>query len=160
MVAVFNSHKSDSISSHIKDTMNSGAGLNDFNAVKYVSEYSSLAIKGLISAGVKFDKKEDGSFDFALEAAHSVPRILHTKDKTGLTIENALIDKAVRAKEIEVYENTMAIELLSDKQNVVRGVLLYNEQGEYEAVLSNAVIIATGGAGQVKGRCRLKGGTG
>lgn len=142
-------NKSDSISSHIKDTMNSGAGLNDFNAVKYVSEYSSLAIKGLISAGVKFDKKEDGSFDFALEAAHSVPRILHTKDKTGLTIENALIDKTVRAKEIEVYENTMAIELLSDKQNIVRGVLLYNEHGEYEAVLSNAVIIATGGAGQV-----------
>lgn len=142
-------NKSDSVSSHISDTVKAGAGLNDFNAVKYVSEYSSLAIKGLINAGVKFDKKDDGSFDFTLEAAHSLPRILHSKDKTGLIIENALVDKIIKSKEIEVYENTMAIELLSDKQNVIRGVLTLNDRGESEVILSNAVIIATGGAGQV-----------
>ena len=142
-------NKSDSVSSHISDTVKAGAGLNDFNAVKYVSEYSSLAIKGLINAGVKFDKKDDGSFDFTLEAANSLPRILHSKDKTGLIIENALVDKIIKSKEIEVYENTMAIELLSDKQNVIRGVLTLNDRGESEVILSNAVIIATGGAGQV-----------
>ena len=91
-------NKSDSVSSHISDTVKAGAGLNDFNAVKYVSEYSSLAIKGLINAGVKFDKKDDGSFDFTLEAAHSLPRILHSKDKTGLIIENSLVDKIIQSK--------------------------------------------------------------
>lgn len=143
-------NKADSISSHVFDTVKAGAGLNDFNAVKYVSEYSALAIRGLINAGVKFDKKEDGSFDFALEGAHSVSRILHTKDKTGESIENALIQKVNSAKEVEIYEDTMAIELLVDSLNAVRGVLTFNEKsGEFEAVLSNAVVIATGGAGQL-----------
>ena len=143
-------NKADSISSHIFDTVKAGAGLNDFNAVKYVSEYSALAIRGLINAGVKFDKKEDGSFDFALEAAHSLPRILHTKDKTGESIENALIDKVNKAKDVEIYENTMAVELLVDKHNAVKGVIAFSEQtGEFEAILTNAVIIATGGIGQL-----------
>ena len=143
-------NKADSISSHVFDTVKAGAGLNDFNAVKYVSEYSALAIRGLINAGVKFDKKADGSFDFALEAAHSLPRILHTKDKTGESIENALIEKVNAAKEVEIYENTMAIELLTDKLNAVKGVLIFSErEREFEAVLSNAVIIATGGIGQL-----------
>ena len=143
-------NKADSISSHVFDTVKAGAGLNDFNAVKYVSEYSALAIRGLINAGVKFDKKEDGSFDFALEAAHSLPRILHTKDKTGESIENALIDKVNKAKEVEIYENTMAVELLVDKYNAAKGVITFNEKiGEFEAVLTNAVIIATGGIGQL-----------
>ena len=143
-------NKEDSISSHIKDTIKAGAGLNDFNAVKYVSECSSLAVKSLIDMGVNFDKKKDGSLDFTLEAAHSLPRILHTKDKTGESIENVLIEKVKEAKEIETYEDTMAVEILTDKENIVRGVLLYNElSGEYEAVLTNALVIATGGAGQL-----------
>lgn len=143
-------NKTDSISSHVSDTVKAGAGLNDFDAVKYVSEYSSLAIKGLINAGVKFDKKQDGSFDFTLEAAHSVPRILHTKDKTGFSIEKALVEQVNKAKDVEIYENTMAIELLMDGQNTTRGVLAFNERsGEYEAILSNCVVIATGGAGQL-----------
>ncbi len=143
-------NKADSISSHVFDTVKAGAGLNDFNAVKYVSEYSALAIRGLINAGVKFDKKEDGSFDFALEAAHSLPRILHTKDKTGESIENALIEKVNKAKEVEIYEHTMAVQLLADKFNTVKGVITFNErEGEFEAILSNAVVIATGGIGQL-----------
>lgn len=143
-------NKNDSISSHVYDTVKAGAGLNDFNAVKYVSENSEAAIKELIKAGVNFDKNNDGNFDFALEGAHTIPRILHTKDKTGYSIERALIEKAVSSKEIEIYEETMAIELLVDNSDIVRGVLTFSEKtGEYEAVLSNAVILATGGAGQL-----------
>ncbi len=140
----------DSISSHITDTLKAGAGLNDFNAVKFVSECSSIAIRELIRAGVNFDKKDDGSFDFTLEAAHSIPRILHTKDKTGYSIEKALIELVKESKEIEIYENTMAVELLLDKQNIARGVMAFSEQtGEFEAILSNTVIVATGGVGQL-----------
>ena len=143
-------NKMDSVSSHIADTVKAGSGLNDFNAVKYVSENSDDAIKELIKIGVNFDKKQDGSFDFALEGAHTLPRILHTKDKTGFSIEAALIEKIKESKEIEVYEDSMAVELLIDSRNAVRGALIFNEKmGEYEAVLSNAVIIATGGAGQL-----------
>lgn len=143
-------NKQDSISSHVFDTVKAGNGLNDFSAVKFVSEYSYLAIKGLIDAGVKFDKKKDGSFDFALEGAHSIPRILHTKDRTGASIEEALINKVINSKEIDIYENTMAVELLVDNSKTARGVITFNEKnGSFETILSNAVIIATGGAGQV-----------
>ncbi len=143
-------NKNDSISSHVYDTVKAGCGLNDFNSVIYVSENSADAIKELIKLGVEFDKNKDGSFDFALEGAHSIPRILHNKDKTGKAIEDALINYVIKSGEIDVYEDTMAIELLADSQNVVRGVLLMNKAtGEYEAVLSNAVVIASGGIGQL-----------
>lgn len=142
-------NKNDTVSSHMSDTIKAGAGLNDFNAVKFISEYSDYAIKELIKIGVKFDKDEKGNYDFALEGAHSIPRILHTKDKTGYSIEQALIQKVNKSKDIEIYENTMAVELLIDSQNAVRGVLAFNKQEEYEAIFSNAVIIATGGIGQL-----------
>ena len=143
-------NKMDSVSSHVYDTVKAGSGLNDFGTVKYVSEKSGIAIRNLISLGVKFDKNQDGEFDFALEGAHGIPRILHTKDKTGFSIENALIENVKQAKDIEIYEDTMALEILVDNSNVARGVLIYSAAtDEYEAVLSNAVIIATGGAGQL-----------
>ena len=150
IVAVMSEHnKQDTISSHVSDTIKAGSGLNDFNAVKFISEHSNCAIKELIKIGVKFDKNEKGNFDFALEGAHSLPRILHTKDNTGYSIEMALINKINSAKDIEVYENTMAVDLLVDGENTVRGVLSFNKQEEYETIFSNAVIIATGGVGQL-----------
>ena len=143
-------NKMDSVSSHVYDTVKAGSGLNDFSVVKYISEKSSIAIRNLISLGVKFDKNKDGEFDFALEGAHGIPRILHTKDKTGFSIESALIEKVKNAKDIEIYEDTMALEILTDNSNAARGVLILDlTSGEYEAVLSNAVVIATGGAGQL-----------
>ena len=79
-------NKNDSISSHVSDTIKAGCGLNDFNAVKFISQNSSCVIQDLINQGVEFDKTPDGKLSFALEAAHSIPRILHVKDATGKAI--------------------------------------------------------------------------
>ena len=143
-------NKNDSISSHVSDTIKAGCGLNDFNAVKFISQNSSCVIQDLINQGVEFDKTPDGKLSFALEAAHSIPRILHVKDATGKAIEDVLCDKVLKTPEIEIYENTSAIELLVDNSNSAKGVIVYNrETDSYEAVYSNAVVIATGGVGQL-----------
>lgn len=143
-------NKDDSISSHISDTIKAGCGLNDFNTVKFISQNSSCVIQDLINLGVEFDKTPDGKLSFALEAAHSVPRILHVKDATGRAIEDVLCQKVRESDEIEVYENTSAVEILVDKSNSAKGVIVYNREADsYEAVYSNAVVIATGGVGQL-----------
>lgn len=143
-------NKKDSTSSHISDTIKAGCGLNDFNTVNHISQCSSYAIQDLIDFGVEFDKTQDGNLSFTLEAAHSVPRILHVKDKTGEAIEKALVKKIRKCPDIDVYENTMAVELLCDSENIARGLITYNKQtGIYEAIYSNATILATGGIGQI-----------
>lgn len=141
----------DNVTSHIMDTIKAGCGLNDFNVVKFVSENSSPVINDLINLGVEFDKKDNGELSFTLEAAHSVPRILHAGgDSTGRVIEDTLVDLVQKSEFIDVYEDALAVELLCDGKNECRGVLIYNSVlNSYEAVYSNAVILATGGIGQV-----------
>ena len=143
-------NKGDSISSHISDTIKAGCGLNDFNAVKHISQSSSCVIQDLMNLGVEFDKTPEGKLSFALEAAHSIPRILHVKDATGRAIENVLIQRVKENDVIDIYEDTSAVEILVDKTNSAKGVIVYNRDADsYEAVYSNAVVIATGGIGQL-----------
>jgi len=140
----------DSIESHIKDTIVSGCGLNNLNTVKFVSENSSCVIDNLIKFGVEFDRTKNG-LNFTLEGAHSCPRILHSQgDSTGRIIEKTLCDRIISKENIEISENTMAVELLCDETNSCRGVIAYNfDLGKYEVFYSNSVILATGGIGQI-----------
>ena len=94
---------------------------------------------------------ENGNLAFTLEAAHSMPRILHAGgDSTGRVIEDKLAECVRKSDSIEVYEGTIAVELLCDNKNTCRGVLVYNPNTDsYEAIYSNAVVLATGGVGQV-----------
>lgn len=141
----------DSVTSHVMDTIKAGCGLNDFNIARFVSENSAFVINDLINLGVEFDKKDDGSLTFTLEAAHSVPRILHAGgDSTGRVIEDKLVELVRKSEFIDVYEESSAVELLCDNKNSCRGVLIYNSVLDcYEAVYSNAVVLATGGIGQL-----------
>ena len=78
IVGVIKENKKDSTVSHISDTIKAGAGLSEFNAVKFVSEKSDEVIKDLLNFGVKFDTDENGNFSYTLEAAHSIKRVLHS----------------------------------------------------------------------------------
>ncbi len=144
-------NKSDSVESHIKDTMNSGCGLNNINAVEFVSRASSVVTQELIAMGVEFDKNEKNTLNFTLEGAHSVPRILHSQgDSTGKIIEKTLCDNILKKDNINIYTNTMALELLVDGSNSLRGVIVYNESdNSLESIYSNEIVIATGGIGQL-----------
>ncbi len=141
----------DSIESHIKDTIKAGCDLNNLNTVKFVSENSAQIAQQLIGFGVKFDKNEKKSLNFTLEAAHSCPRILHANgDSTGRIIEEVLCKDILQKTNVDIIENSSAIEILTDKENVARGVIVFNNiNKEYEVIYTNALVIATGGIGQL-----------
>ena len=113
-------NKQDSIESHIKDTLKAGCGLNNINTVKVVSENSATVAQELIRFGVEFDKDDKNILNFTLEGAHSCPRILHSQgDSTGRVIEETLCDRIKNAKNVELYDKTMALELLVDETKTI-----------------------------------------
>lgn len=151
IVAVLPENKLDSTSLHVSDTIKSGCGLSDFNVVKFISENSAKVIEDLLKIGVKFDKNEKNKLNFTLEAAHSIPRVLHAGgDCTGKAIESRLCELISACDNITIYEKTLAVELLCNQTGECKGALTYNSDTDtYEAIYSNAVVLATGGVGQV-----------
>lgn len=151
IVGVLPENLLDSVDLHVKDTINAGAGLTDSDVAKFISENSAEAISDLIKYGVEFDKDRENHIELTLEAAHSVNRILHSGgDATGRSIELALSNKAENTKNITIYQQTQAVDILVDSEKNCRGIILFNSKTEeYETVYSSVVIIATGGAGQV-----------
>ena len=151
MVCVMPENKLDSCTLHIEDTIKAGAGLTDAKVAAFISEKSAEVVKELQKLGVDFDRDENNKLKFTKEAAHSVNRILHAGgDATGFCIENALVKYLMSQKDIDIYEQTLAVELLSDSKNINRGLITYNySENEYEIVETPVVILATGGIGQL-----------
>lgn len=151
IVAVLKENKNDSISLHVSDTIKAGAGLSDFNVTKFISQNSDHVIKDLLTLGVEFDKRENDDFLLTLEAAHSVNRILHSGgDATGRGIETALVKKVIKNPNIDVYEQTLAVELLTNADSECKGVIVFNDlTQEYEVIYSSTIILASGGLGQL-----------
>jgi len=151
IVGVMSENVSDSHESHISDTLKAGAGLSDFDAVKFISERSETVIKDLMSHGVSFDRNDEGELNFTLEGAHSVKRILHSGgDATGRIMEDVLVDNVFNNQKITVYENTLAVELLVTEDKICKGLVAYSEnRDEYLRFNSSIVILATGGMGQL-----------
>lgn len=151
IVGVLHQNPEDCVEKHVEDTLAAGAGLSDRSTVEYISEASDEVINDLIENGVDFDRNADGELTFTLEAAHSIRRILHAGgDATGRGITEALC-REVRADEnIVVMENAVAAELLVDSDQECKGVIVYNElTGEHEIVYTSALVLATGGLGQL-----------
>lgn len=150
MVAVLKDNKNDSVESHVTDTIKAGAGLSELNTIKFISENSDRVVKDLLKFGVDFDRDEQGNFTLTKEAAHSVNRILHSGgDATGREMEIALCQTLKNNEKINVYEDTLAVELLVNNDEC-SGVILYNDETkEYEVIYSKVLVLATGGLGQL-----------
>lgn len=137
----------DSVAEHIADTLRAGAGLCDPAAVEVLCSEGPARIRDLVRLGVDFDR-HNGELARGLEAAHTRARVLHAGgDSTGLTIELALAS-AVRAAGIHVLEHTFACDLiLRDEQ--VAGLQVLSAKNEHHDIQADAVILASGGAGQL-----------
>ena len=137
----------DSVGAHINDTLVAGAGLNSRAAVEILCAEGPDRIRDLVALGVEFDH-ENGVLARGREAAHSNARILHAGgDATGAGIESALV-RAVRASSASVLEFTFVRDLLVvDGQ--VRGVETVDLAGTVRRLEADAVILASGGAGQL-----------
>ncbi|MBN7573802.1 MULTISPECIES: L-aspartate oxidase [Clostridium] len=130
---------------YIEDTLKAGRYKNDLEAVETLINESMVNIELLIEMGLAFDRNEDGSLNFTKEGAHSVNRIVHTKDNTGESTAKILIDKVKKRENISVYENTHFVDII-EKENKCIGALLIRE-GEQINVYAKAVVLATGGIG-------------
>ncbi len=151
MVGVMPENEIDSYTLHVEDTIKAGAGLTDAKVAEFISKKSAVVVKELQNFGVKFDTDENNRLKFTKEAAHSVNRIIHAGgDATGYRIENSLVKYLLSQKKTDIYEQTLAVELLKDKNNINRGLIVYNyAENRYEIIESPAVILATGGIGQL-----------
>ena len=151
----------DDFEKHIHDTMVAGDWISDPKAVRQVVTQAPSQIKELMSWGVNFDRKEDGTFDLHREGGHSEFRILHHADDTGAEIQRGLM-KAVRENEmIEVLENHFAVEIITQHhlgQHITRrtpdiecyGAYILNpETQKIDTFLSRITLLATGGTGAV-----------
>jgi L-aspartate oxidase len=139
----------DSVADHIADTLTAGAGLCNPAAVEVLCTEGPARIRYLIRLGVAFDH-HDGQLAKGLEAAHSYPRVLHAGgDATGLTIETALV-RAVRSNPaITVLEHTFADDLILSPSGTVTGLRILDKHGTPATLPADAVILASGGAGQL-----------
>jgi len=140
----------DEVCIHYEDTINAGDGLCREEAVAVLVEEGPGYILELISWGAEFDK-EGGQLAFTREAAHSRRRILHSHgDSTGREIERVLINKARSIPNISRYDFAFTIDLIIYDNRCYGAVVLRKSKIIY--ILSRAVILATGGAGQIFSR--------
>jgi L-aspartate oxidase len=154
IAAVFDS--SDSLESHVSDTMDAGAGLCDPVTVRFVAERAREAIEWLAAEGVNFDRDPDtGEYQLGREGGHSHRRIVHSADATGWAIETALIARLAESGGA-LFENYVAIDLIRHPQSGVRtgaekarcvgAYVLDSTTGRIIPVLARTVVLATGGA--------------
>lgn len=133
----------DEISLHLQDTLNAGDGLCNVEAARVLVEDAPERIEELIQWGTEFDR-EGTKLTFGREGAHSRNRILHAHgDSTGREIQRALYAKARTLNNISVYEFEFTASLLDE--DGIRGV----ELAGGTSIHASAVLLATGGAGQL-----------
>mgnify|MGYP004517122489 FL=1 len=151
IVGVMNNNENDSVELHVQDTLKAGAGLSEYETTKFISENSNDVINDLIEYGVEFDKDENGKITYTLEGAHSVNRILHAGgDATGRVIEQTLCKRVKENSNIDILEDTIVTELLTNSDGECKGVIIYNDDTkEYETIYSSATILACGGVGHL-----------
>ena len=144
----------DSPEQHKKDTLVAGAGLCDTQAVDVLVKEGPEAVRKLIAHGAVFDKSETGEIALTREGGHLRNRILHAGgDATGAEVSRALLAAVRSDSGIEIIEHALAIDVLKGKSGGVCGVTLHViGEGSIDGVgraLAKAVVISTGGLGQV-----------
>lgn len=138
---------------HLDDTLVAGAGLCDEAAVRTLVTEGPDAVRRLIGTGAQFDTADDGTIALGREGGHHRRRIAHAGgDATGAEISRALVE-AVREAALHTVENALVLDLLTDAEGRTAGVTLHvMGEGQHDgvgAVNAPAVILATGGMGQV-----------
>jgi len=136
----------DSFAKHIEDTLQAGAFHNDKKAVKFMVEKGPEAITRLIELGVEFEQSE-GTLKLTREGGHSSKRISYVGDFTGQEIESILVKRVRNHPNIDIFENTFAVDLIVENKQVYGAkIIIRNHRIDY--IFADAVIIATGGSGQ------------
>jgi L-aspartate oxidase len=151
--------ESDSLSSHITDTLDAGAGLCHEDIVRFVVENGPTAIKWLDQIGVPFTRtaNEDGTNALHLtrEGGHSHRRVAHAADASGKAIETTLLSTAQQKQNIDLLEYHIAIDFITSrrlghKENRCLGAYVLDRKTQKIKSFKTAFsVLATGGASKV-----------
>ena len=161
--------QTDSFDAHVQDTLASGDGICNKRVVEMVVRGAPERIQELIDLGVQFNRKRGNSKDLAgldldlcREGGHSHNRIVHADDLTGRAVEEALVDRVMSHKQITLFENNIAIDLLTRSTRLQRGMIVTTHEdycygayvldrntNEINTFCAKTIVLATGGAGKV-----------
>jgi L-aspartate oxidase len=145
----------DTPEAHLADTLVAGAGLCDPEAVRVLVTEGPAAVRRLIDRGAEFDRGADGSIALTREGGHHADRIIHAGgDATGAEVSRALLARLDQlVDEIEVIDHALVLDLLTDSAGRAAGLTLHvlgeGARDGVGAVHARAVVLATGGMGQV-----------
>jgi L-aspartate oxidase len=139
----------DSPSQHAADTLAASDGLADPEAVRILTSEGPDRIYELLALGARFDRAPDGRLGFGLEAAHTRPRIIHAGgDQTGAALIGCLAQVVRQHPLVELLEHTEVSALLR-REDRIAGVMALSRAGVRHAIPASAVVLATGGVGQL-----------
>ncbi|MEU8341879.1 L-aspartate oxidase [Spirillospora sp. NPDC048832] len=143
----------DSPEEHLADTLTAGVGICDEDAVRALVTEGPDAVRGLIDLGTAFDRAADGGIALTREGGHHRRRIAHAGgDATGAEISRALRAE-LKDSGVDVIEHALVLDLLKDAAGRAAGITLHvmgeGQPNGVGAVRARAVVLATGGLGQV-----------
>ncbi|WP_035918641.1 L-aspartate oxidase [Legionella fairfieldensis] len=146
----------DSLESHIEDTLQAGDGLCYQPAVEFIIRQGPQTIEDLLAYSIDFTKSSAGEFVLAREGGHSHRRIFNASDHTGLTVTQALLETVRQHPQIQIFEHHIAVNLITcyhphrtDNQGEVLGAYILDcKQNCIDTFAAHCVILATGGAGK------------
>ena len=150
--------REDSVESHIADTMDAGAGLCQPEVVRFTVEHGPEAVQWLVDLGVPFTRhktKGANSFHLTREGGHQHRRVIHAADATGKAVENSLVDTARSRANIDLFEQHIAIDLITGRRigqagnRCLGAYVLDRGKGRVEVFRARCVVLATGGASKV-----------
>ncbi len=153
-----------------KDILSSGGRICNKKAIKILAREGPLAVEDILiqKLGINFSKNEEGNLHLTKEAGHSCRRIIHVKDQTGKSIEEAFIKKLKKNPNIQIYTNHTLIDLLTlpyhlnrseiadysefsipKETDCVGAYILDNKARRVKSFIAKKTILATGGVGQL-----------
>jgi len=146
--------ETDSIQQHIDDTMIAGAQLCELDAVKHTVEGGKPSVDFLLKHGVQFTLDDAEQLHLTREGGHSQRRIIHAADATGKAISTTLVQRAQEQKNLTIFENHIAIDLITteklgidEQKNRAVGLYALNEKtGKVHTFLAPFTALACGGA--------------
>jgi L-aspartate oxidase len=138
----------DAFPNHVADTLEAGGSLCDRAVVEEVIREAPQRIQELVQWGTNFDRR-GAQFDLGREGGHSHQRIAHALgDATGKEVMRAVMDWTQKLPNVEVWEHTFTVDLLTD-EGLCRGALVWNSRHGKTLIWAKQTILATGGAGQL-----------
>ena len=141
----------DTPGTHVRDTLEAGAGLCDPGVVETVVREGPGRVEDLVALGVRFSR-DDGRLSLGREGGHSAHRVVHADDWTGRELVRALLAAAEAEERVTTFPGHLALDLIVDDQGRCRGVWARPQDrpgGEVAAFTAPVTVLATGGAGRI-----------